>query len=1277
MNQSRLRLTLLLLGGILAACGWAARVDAQQPNPPATTPKARRYELRYAAADEVIEQLRTSLASLRASSEIAVDKETGDIVVTGDDEAQRLAAQLVSTVDRPGRARVDLPRGGEPVLEGYAVEPARLEATASALRERFPLASGAKIAVNQRSNQLLVLATPDVQVKVWRALQQLEVGGTPAVAQRGAALAATKATKRSYDLKVLEPLALENGLAKIWGRQLPIATSDDGSVSTITFPAAGGAKVTMQLDHTARRLNISGPESAVHAWRQVVAALDAPQDNPRKQTAVMPLRWSERDKVEVALAAFQSARGVRWGGDLVNLIFQQDPPDDEEDDGDDEEEKEPPQEEEPPAEEQPPVAELPPSADAGTIGPVQVEFLEGLDVIVIRGNKRDVERVTKIIEDIERLSAETEPAVQVLELRHADNESVVTLVTPVYDQFFAPRYGRVSMTPLVKPNAILVVGRPDSVAAAADLITKVDSPVSPDSQFRVFQLKYLPVGDFEARLTTFYEERGGLGPRVRLMADYRSNSLVVQASPRDLDEIGDMLARIDVAQAQAVSELRVFKLRNSLADDLAPVIQDAIRGDNPNSAGGAQGGGGGTGTQNRQQQVRSTMLTLATIDSEGGRLLRSGILADVQVSSDARANALVVRGPPEAMDLISALIEQLDQLPSEAQIKVFTIVNGDAASLAETLDELFGIAQTQGNQPGVGLGAGQGDSSLVPLRFSVDLRTNSILASGSAADLEIVEAILLRLDEGDIRDRVTVVYRLKNSPALDVANAINEFLGSEREVQQLAQGQSTPFEQIEREVVVVPEPVSNSLIVSASPRYFKEVEAIVEKLDERPPMVLIQVLIAEVALDDTDELGVELGIQDSLLFDRSASVGGLLDPGFNFNNRPLGNADTAASRATREDLAGQALTAFGVGRSNNALGYGGLVLSAGNESLNVLIRALQDERSLQVLSRPQVMTLDNQPAFVQVGQRVPRITSSNIVNNAIINNTTLENVGILLGVTPRIAPDGQVVMEVDAEKSEVGPEAEGIPISVSENGTVIRSPRIDIITAQTTVSARSGQTVILGGLITRRTLTVTRRAPYVSDIPVVGNLFRFDSVEESRGELLFIMTPYVVRGDADIEMIKQAESFRMSWCVADVVNVHGEHGLTGAYERWRGGGPEGMGLGMGGNCGPDVIYPDAMPGAPAETIPQGVPVGPESLPTPIPIDQIPTQPPPGPTQAAPPMAAPEFVVPEAVPPAGEQSSRWFRWRREQQVQPAAYNTPQPIYARPPDVYRPQRLPQSQ
>ena len=143
------------------------------------------------------------------------------------------------------------------------------------------------------------------------------------------------------------------------------------------------------------------------------------------------------------------------------------------------------------------------------------------------------------------------------------------------------------------------------------------------------------------------------------------------------------------------------------------------------------------------------------------------------------------------------------------------------------------------------------------------MRTNSIIASGSTGDLQVVEAILLRLDDSDVRRRKSIVYRLKNAPAADVANAINEFLRSERAVQQLSPGLISPFEQIEREVVVVPEPVSNSLIVSATPRFFDEIEKLVEQLDERPPMVMIQVLIAEVDLNNTDEFGIELGLQDS------------------------------------------------------------------------------------------------------------------------------------------------------------------------------------------------------------------------------------------------------------------------------------------------------------------------------------------------------------------------------------------------------------------------------
>ena len=166
---------------------------------------------------------------------------------------------------------------------------------------------------------------------------------------------------------------------------------------------------------------------------------------------------------------------------------------------------------------------------------------------------------------------------------------------------------------------------------------------------------------------------------------------------------------------------------------------------------------------------------------------------------------------------------------------------------------------------------------------------------------------------------------------------------------------------------------------------------------------------------------------------------------------------TAAARqalANAGAVGAQGLSNFGVGRTNNELGFGGLVLSASSESVSVLLRALSESHRLEVLSRPQIMTLDNQPAFIQVGQRVPRITGTTAQPDRPDQlRSRWRTSGLILGVTPRISPDGLVVMEIDAEKSEVGPEAEGIPISISARARSIRSPRINTTTAQTTVSA--------------------------------------------------------------------------------------------------------------------------------------------------------------------------------------------------------------------------------
>ena len=1068
-------------------------------------------------------------------------------------------------------ASVSGPASAEPLLRAYGCTHAQGLVLDAALNEQFRGDPSVRIYHDQRSAQILVMAPESVQQQVAAQVQAVvsaASGGqgpapeqpapvpgsapssAPVAAPRAAVAAAAPAAsgavqRREYQLKNLTAGQLESTLRMAMGErwsQLPQAA---GTPPLFRLTVGGGVHLVIGLDAVGNRVMLDGPPgTAYESCARLIQSLDAPKPADEQSRCLVSLTSLSADDVGQAVKAIQTSTTAANAEDAPPGPAQPGPPGAEEEQPD-----------------QGQVAATVPfpgvEQGAGLIGPVQIEMLEGLDVILIRGHKRDVQQVVEIIQQIEKLSTETEPSIVVHQLRHVNCESLATLIGQLYQEVFSARQGAVSITALVKPNALLLIGRPESVNSVVNLIQQLDRPVPPESQFRVFRLRYAPAETVQETIETFFEDREGLGARLRIIADFRSNSLIVQASPRDMLEVEKMIAEIDTRSVEVVNDLRVFKLRNSLAEDLQPILQEAIIG---RRAGQAQ--------QIQQQAVeqKSIALRFVTIDPEGQKLLNSGILTDVRVTADPRANALLVSAPPESMPLIEALIHQLDQLPvASAQIKVFTIVNGDAQALLDMLESLFGQTAAA-SEPPVRTGAGEGDSSLVSLRFAVDVRTNSIIASGSTGDLAVVEAILLRLDESEVRERKSVVYKLKNAPAQDVASAINQYLSGESQARSIEAGLFSTFEIFDREVVVVAEPVSNSLIVSATAQYYDEIARLVEELDERPPMVMIQVLIAEVALNNTEEFGIELGLQDSILFDRSllgdistitnttqnSTADGVVTvteqvitsatntPGFLFNDvtRSLGNSGASNAVGKAGTIGSQGLSNFGVGRLNSELGFGGLVLSASSESVSMLLRALKEERRINVLSRPQVMTLDNQPAFIQVGQRVPRVTGTQ-TNEAggLTNTVTLENVGLILGVTPRISPDGLVVMEIDAEKSEVGPEADGIPISISE-GQTIRSPRINTTTAQTTVSALDGQTVVLGGLITNNKTRIDRRVPFLAEIPILGHLFRYQGYTSKRSELLIVMTPRIVESEQDVEAIKQDEAARIHWCLNDVLELH-------------------------------------------------------------------------------------------------------------------------------------------
>ncbi len=1217
-----LRATVITFGTLLAAIGtW--RLSGQESE----THRVEVYELKHVQATQLGATLKAVLQNVDPSVRVQPDAANNRLTISGSPESQRLAQRLLQTLDQPAESATTT------TVRGYTAEANELQRIADQLRRQFAANPQVRISVDERTSQIVVVAPAEIHRQITTFLSGQAMDRSRAVpsnvptpqlmpAQPNSAMGSSTAPKEGRVTVALQHLAwqeLEAYLRQTWGENLKAEETPGGQFTTLRIKH-GTTTNTVQVDRTGQTVHVFGPQHQLPAWRHMFLLLDEVA-RQRQAAGLVVVQHAESDRVRQAVTRLKDLEKTdSFTAIRVNDLSEQVPAGQEQ-----------PQVPQTPAQpmempgqpEQQPVTPGEEEAEA-LLQNVRIEFIPELGVVVVIGPRRAVERVRRIIAEIEQISQTIQPTFEIVPLRHLNSQAAATLLVELYDRVFAPRQGPLSITSLDKPNALLLIGRPETMEVVLRLIERLDQPVPPQTQIRVFRLKHISAVDAEALVRGFFvdrpagpvqagaaqEPRPALGTRARVLAEYRTNSLIVQASPRDLAEVAYFIQSIDREAPDATHEVRVFRLRNARAQDLAPVLQGAITGRPVQIAGqqvAAQVAPTAPGQPGAPQVTApSTRLAIVGIDAAGNRIIDSGVLTDVSVSADVSINALIVRAPSRSMGLIEELIKQLDQPPiAEAVVKVFEIANGDASSLAQMLQTLFGLPVTAGGlgglagalqAPGAAFAvsaAAAGESALVPLRFAVDVRTNSIIASGTASDLAVVETILLRLDAADVDARQMFVYRLLNAPANEVATAISNFLTQQRTIYQqnlLFSQTVSQIEQLEREIIVVPEAVTNSLIVSVTPRYRDQIMEVIKALDFRPPMVMVQVMICEVQLRDAFEFGVEMGLQDSLVFDRGVAAGTSVVP----------NSNPFDIRARQETFAGQALTGFGLGRTSASLGYGGLVLSAANESINVLIRALQDAGRLQVLSRPTVMTLDAQPAFVQVGARVPRITGTTITQGIVQNQTQDTDVGILLRIQPRVNQDGLIVMIIDTEKSEVGPREQGIPIAVDQQGNPILSPQINTTTAQATISAYSGQTVVFAGLITKNRSIASRRVPFLSDLPLVGRLFRFDSESEIRTELLIFLTPYVIREDRDYDWLKHVESQRMSWCLADVIEMHGDVGLSGGHGLW---GPATIPL----------IFPDLDPTGQSPT-PEPVPPGsgPMLAPQPGTNDAMPPEPPPTP-----------------------------------------------------------------
>jgi type II secretory pathway component GspD/PulD (secretin) len=1067
------------------------------------------------------------------------------------------------TLEPLPRAIADV--AASPKLQKLSVPAVQASGLATKLSLRYRDVPGVQIAPDPRNEQLVVMAPELAQRQIARDVQMLLSSSVQTTSSQVPGPLRIRLANISWQ-------QFEGSLQAIAGTALPVTTSRNGLRASFQLTAAPLQGTTVEVDRAGSSVTVVAPQPSLPGWQKLIAALDHTPSRRGEVTELMRIENADPAPIQRMLRLLREleqdpsavAMPINNDSPFRNAVFQA-PGADAQDTN--------PQD----------AGEAPEGADddggSGVIGDTQIQFVPELGQIIIRGAKRDVARVMDVIKEIELKSKLTQPEIQVISLKHTDANAVATLLTQLYDDVLSARQGEVSITSLDSPNALLLIGRKEAVGSLLDLISKIDQPIEEASKLRVFRLQNASAVDAQTTIQEFFsnrpqlddELRPGIGPRVRVLGDFRTNSLIVSAAPRDMAEVTRLINELDVLDSPNQQQLKVFPLANASAEDLATTLQDAITGEG----------------ENPPDNVTLPSTALSIIKVEGGQPVKSGILSNVTITADTGANSIVVRAPAGSLPLIAELIRQLDKAPNiDSLVKVFTIENGDAAQLTLALETLFGSeAATTGTQVG-GANLGElpsatagAESSLVPLRFSNDIRTNAIIASGSAEDLEVVESILLRLDSEGFAERITEVIWLRHNDAPLIAQAITDYVNARRQsqtnIQQYQQGLG-PYDLLDRDVIAIPEVNSNSILLSVSPRLYEDVRHLIDRLDRRRPMVLIKVMIAEVLLDDFFEIGGEVGLQDSLVYNRGIAVpdgqipgtGAAADPGFNFNNAGVTNLN----RFAQESLAATGVTTFGVGTASTARGYGGFVLNAANESISLLFRTLQQANRLQILSRPQVMTMENTEAIVRVGRKIARVTG--VVNTSVggfQTETADIDVGLILQVRPRVGSDGLITMDVNATRSDRDPDQGTLIPTGAIDGSTVLIQDIRETTAQSVLTAYSGQTVVFGGLIQKTRANSSRRVPIVADIPLLGHLFKFDAEEESRSELLVVMTPLLITGDEDLDYVKEVESSRMSWCLADVIEMHGDVGLSGGYGLW---GPA---------VGP-TIYPDLQPTVQREVV---------------------------------------------------------------------------------------------
>ncbi|SDE37207.1 type II secretion system secretin GspD [Ruegeria marina] len=437
-------------------------------------------------------------------------------------------------------------------------------------------------------------------------------------------------------------------------------------------------------------------------------------------------------------------------------------------------------------------------------------------------------------------------------------------------------------------------------------------------------------------------------------------------------------------------------------------------------------------------------------------VVRPLLPAEAVLTAVPRSRMLILSDRGDNFAKIEKLIRRLDE-PRQQPVTLVQVHNANAGDLLQVVQSL----------------------NIVPPEASVtvDLRSNALIVAGPISLADQIRVLANRLDTQDA-GIASAVEKLRYADATALADVVlRSFTG-----QQQVSGESAA-------ISIVPDLATNSLLITAPADRIQNIIAMIRYLDQRPEQVLVEAVIFEMSVEGFSDLSVQFG---AVLND--ALVGGVQ---FDLQNRP-----------TLTSLITAAVNGNPISPGNGGILGGGR--QTDDDAFFGFISAVATTNSTRLMATPSVMTLNNKEAEIVVAQNVPFVTGSfttvGTTNNPENPFQTIErqNVGLTLKVTPQVNGEDTVRLVIEQEVSR-------LTNSTAASGGEITANR----SLTTTVLVRDSNVVMLGGLLEDASTSQSQRVPTISEIPVLGSLFRGKNAAKDQRILLIMLRPRVISSDAE------------------------------------------------------------------------------------------------------------------------------------------------------------------